>query len=53
MALPTGVNLSLKAYSTGILPPLIPPWKGGKKKSSSLPFTRGGLGWGNALSDGQ
>ena len=48
-----GVNLSLNAYPTYVLPPLIPPCKGGKKKSSSLPFTRGGLGWGNADRDGQ
>jgi hypothetical protein len=27
-------------HSVGFLPPLIPPWKGGKKESSSLPFTR-------------
>ncbi len=48
-----GVNLSLNAYSTYVLPPLIPPYKGGKKKSSSLPFIRGGLGWGNADRDSQ
>jgi hypothetical protein len=47
-----GVNLSLNACPTGVLPPLIPPYKGGKKESSSLPFIRGGLGWGNALSYG-
>jgi hypothetical protein len=30
-----------------LLPPLIPPYKGGKQgKSSSLPFIRGGLGRG-------
>ena len=30
-----------------LLPPLVPPLQGGKQeKSSSLPFTRGGLGWG-------
>jgi hypothetical protein len=44
-----GVNLSSNAYPTDVLP-LSPPWKGGKKKSSSLPFTRGGLGWGNVVS---
>jgi hypothetical protein len=27
-----GVNLSSKAYPTGVLPPLIPPYKGGKKE---------------------
>jgi hypothetical protein len=53
LALLIGVNLSLNAYPTYVLPPLIPPCKGGKKKSSSLPFTRGGLGWGNADRDGQ
>ncbi|ODH00779.1 hypothetical protein A4S05_31855 [Nostoc sp. KVJ20] len=31
------------------LPPLIPPCQGGKKKSFSLPFARGGLGWGKTL----
>ena len=36
-------------YTEVELPPLIPPWKGGKKKSSSLPFPRGGLGWGKSL----
>jgi hypothetical protein len=35
-------------YTQVELPPLIPPYKGGKKKSSSLPFIRGGLGWGNS-----
>ncbi|YAG07315.1 hypothetical protein NSTC731_03627 [Nostoc sp. DSM 114167] len=30
-----------------LLPPLVPPYKGGKQeKSGSLPFLRGGLGWG-------
>jgi hypothetical protein len=48
-----GVNLSSNAYSTDVLPPLIPPLQGGKKKSSSLPFIRGGLGWGNADRDGR
>ncbi len=45
------VNLSLNACPTYALPFLIPPWKRGKKKSSSLPFTRGGLGWGDAVSN--
>jgi hypothetical protein len=50
--MPIGVNLSSNASPTDVLPPLIPPWKGGKKKSISLPFIRGGLGWGNADRDG-
>ncbi|MEH2452580.1 hypothetical protein [Nostoc sp.] len=34
-------------YTQVELPPLIPPYKGGKqKKCCSLPFIRGGLGWG-------
>ena len=34
-------------YTQVELPPLIPPYKGGKqKKYCSLPFIRGGLGWG-------
>ncbi|WP_207714226.1 GNAT family N-acetyltransferase [Scytonema sp. UIC 10036] len=35
-----------------LLPPLVPPYKGGKQeKSGSLPFTRGGLGWGQKYSE--
>ncbi|PAX45774.1 Crp/Fnr family transcriptional regulator, partial [Brunnivagina elsteri] len=38
-------STSLVSPDTPELPPLIPPLQGGKnKKSSSLPFTRGGLG---------
>ncbi|MBG1261516.1 hypothetical protein [Nostoc commune] len=33
-----GVNLSLNAYSTGVLPPLIPPWKGGKRNLVPSPL---------------
>jgi hypothetical protein len=36
-----GVNLSSNAYPTDVFPPLVPPWKGGKKKSNSLPNTYG------------
>ncbi len=33
-----GVNLSSNAYSTDVLPPLIPPWKGGKKNLVPSPL---------------
>ncbi len=37
-----------------VVTPLVPPYKGGKQeKSGSLPFIRGGLGWGNADRDGK
>ncbi len=41
--------LRATVYTQVELPPLIPPYKGGKQenKSSSLPFIRGGLGWGS------
>ncbi len=32
-AVPIGVNLSSNVYSTGVLPPLIPPYKGGKQEN--------------------
>jgi hypothetical protein len=36
-------------FETRVLPPLIPPMDWGEtRKSSSLPFPRGGLGWGNS-----
>jgi hypothetical protein len=42
----------LTVISITLLPPLIPPYKGGKpEKSSSLPFIRGGLGWGKKIFD--
>jgi len=44
---PTAPPLTKATVYTQVeLPPLIPPWKGGKQESSSLPFARGGLGWG-------
>jgi hypothetical protein len=49
-----GVNLSLNAYSTYVLPPLIPPMHWGEKEIQFPPqYIRGGLGWGNADRDGQ
>ena len=36
-------------YTEVELPPLIPPFIGGKQESSSLPLTRGGLGWGKTV----
>ena len=48
-----GVNLSSNACPTGVLSPLIPLVKGRNRKFSSLPLTRGGLGWGDADRDGK
>ena len=40
-------------YTQVKLPPLIPPMLWGETgKISSLPFTRGGLGWGNLRNNG-
>ncbi|MFN6218539.1 MAG: asparagine synthase (glutamine-hydrolyzing) [Aphanizomenon sp.] len=41
------------SISTPILPPLVPPYQGGKpeSESSSLPLARGGLGWGSTPED--
>ncbi|MDB9463225.1 asparagine synthase-related protein, partial [Dolichospermum circinale CS-534/05] len=41
------------SISIPILPPLIPPYQGGKpeSESSSLPLARGGLGWGSTPED--
>jgi asparagine synthase (glutamine-hydrolysing) len=39
------------SISIPILPPLIPPYKGGKPESSSLPLAREGLGWGSTPED--
>jgi hypothetical protein len=36
-------------YISRITPLNPPDIKGGNRKSSSLPFTRGGLGWGKTL----
>jgi hypothetical protein len=36
-ALVIGVNLSSNAYSTGVLPPLVPPCEGGKQENP-VPF---------------
>jgi hypothetical protein len=41
--------LGATVYTQVELPPLIPPYKGGRPESSSLPFIRGGLGWGKTL----
>jgi hypothetical protein len=49
----TGVNLSSNASPTSILPPLIPRLLGGKRNLVPSPIYRGGLGWGNAVSNGQ
>ena len=49
------VNLSPKptVYTQVKLPPLVPPmYLGETGKSSPLPFTRGGLGWGNLRNNG-
>ncbi|MDK2411604.1 asparagine synthase (glutamine-hydrolyzing) [Aphanizomenon sp. 202] len=35
------------SISIPILPPLVPPYQGGKPESSPLPLARGGLGWGS------
>jgi len=57
----SSLNPPLEMGETGKITPLIPPWKWGKplgnggnrlemgetRKISSLPFARGGLGWGN------
>ncbi|MBD1215183.1 MAG: asparagine synthase (glutamine-hydrolyzing), partial [Dolichospermum circinale Clear-D4] len=41
------------SISIPILPPLVPPYQGGKPEpeSSSLPLARGGLGWGSTPED--
>ncbi|MFN9406986.1 MAG: asparagine synthase (glutamine-hydrolyzing) [Dolichospermum sp.] len=41
------------SISIPILPPLVPPYQGGKpeSESSSLPLLRGGLGWGSTPED--
>ena len=41
------------SISIPILPPLVPPYQGGKpeSESSSLPLLRGGLGWGSTQED--
>ncbi|MFN9617998.1 MAG: asparagine synthase (glutamine-hydrolyzing) [Dolichospermum sp.] len=41
------------SISIPILPPLVPPYQGGKpeSESSSLPLARGGLGWGSTPED--
>ncbi|MFN9598860.1 MAG: asparagine synthase (glutamine-hydrolyzing) [Dolichospermum sp.] len=41
------------SISIPILPPLVPPYQGGKPESdySSLPLLRGGLGWGSTPED--
>jgi hypothetical protein len=53
LALLIGVNLSSNASPTDVLPPLIPPIYWGEKEMHFPPQYRGGLGWGNAVSDGQ
>ncbi len=39
------------SISIPILPPLVPPYQGGKPESSPLPLLRGGLGWGSTPED--
>ncbi|BAZ87848.1 asparagine synthase (glutamine-hydrolyzing) [Dolichospermum compactum] len=39
------------SISIPMLPPLVPPYKGGKPESSSLPLLRGGLEWGSTPED--
>ena len=39
------------SISIPILPPLVPPYQGGKPESSPLPLARGGLGWGSTPED--
>ena len=51
--MPIGVKLSSNACHTGVLPPLILPFIGGKQEICSLPLERGGLGWGDADHDGK
>jgi hypothetical protein len=53
MGVPTiGVNLSSNACPTNLLPPLIPPMHWGEKEIWFPPqYIRGGLGWGDAVSN--
>ena len=47
LPLPNPPLIKAIVYTQVKLPPLIPPYQGGKPESCPLPFARGGLGWGN------
>jgi hypothetical protein len=52
--MPIGVNLTFKCLSHRRFTPLSPPDAlGGKRNPVPSPMHRGGLGWGNAVSDGK